>query len=184
MDYFIVMYHGGVTSDRGIESMIELLKINSHIAGVILGDGQESYMKNLQFMAGKYGVSQRLLFYPAVKNKDIWRFAGAVDAGLILAVATCPNHYYSLPNKFFENVQSETPVICPFYPEMKRLVDKYGFGLTCDPENITEINECVERLRTDTKLYRELKQNVREAKKELCWEKEKDVLLKAYSAII
>lgn len=184
MDQFIVMYHGGVTSDRGIESIIELLKINGHIAGIILGDGEKSYIESLQFKAEEYGVSQRLVFYPAVKNADLWRIVGAVDVGLILAPAISPNHFYSLPNKFFENIQGETPVICPFYPAMKELVDRYGVGLTCDPENITEINRCIERLRTDKNLYEELKQNIRRAKEELCWEVERGKLVESYGRII
>lgn len=184
MDQFIVMYHGGVAPGRGIESIIELLRLNRHIAGVVLGDGEKSYLESLQLRAEEYGVRQRLLFYPAVKNEDLWRFAGAVDAELILAPAVCLNYYYSLPNKFFESIQSETPVVCPFYPAMKDLTDRYGVGLTCDPDNITEINECIERLRTDKRLYDELKQNVRRAKKELCWERERKKLMEAYGRIM
>lgn len=184
MEQFIVMYHGMVTPDRGIESIIELLKINGHIAGVILGDGERDYIEGLKFKAKEYGVRQRFLFYPAVKNKDLWRIVGAADVGLILAPAVCPNQFYSLPNKFFENIQSETPIICPFYPAMKELVDRYGVGLTCNPENITEINACIERLRTDRALYEELKQNIRKAKKELCWEIEREKLIESYSRIM
>lgn len=184
MDLFIVMYHGGVAPGRGIESIVELLRLNSHIAGVILGDGEKSYIESLYFKAEEYGVQQRILFYPAVKNEDLWRFAGAVDAELILAPAVCLNHFYSLPNKFFESIQSETLVVCPFYPAMKDLVDRYGVGVTCDPENITEINECIERLRTDKGLYKELEQNVRRTKKELCWELERKKLIEAYRGII
>lgn len=180
MGEFIVMYHGAVAKGRGIESLVELLKMNVNIAGVILGDGEESYVESLRFKAGEHGVNKRLLFHPAVKHQNLWRFVGAVDAGLILASATTANYLYSLPNKFFENIQSETPVICPFYPAMKKLVDQYGVGLTCNPEDIGEVNACVERLRTDKNLYGKLKQNIRKAKKELCWEVEQEKLLKAY----
>ena len=184
MNQFIVMYHGAVTSGRGIESLIELLKMNGNIAGVILGDGEESYIERLRSKAEEDGLGARLLFYPAVKNQDLWRIVGAVDAGLILAPAISENHLYSLPNKFFENIQSETPVICPFYPAMRELVDRYGVGLTCNPEDIEEINECVERLRTDKELYGRIKKNLQEAKGQLCWEKEKGVLRKAYQEVL
>jgi hypothetical protein len=67
---------------------------------------------------------------------------------------------------------------------MKPLVDRYGIGLTCDPENIDDINACIERMRTDRVFYDQCKQNLRLAKSELCWEKEKENLRKAYQRFV
>ena len=88
-----------------------------------------------------------------------------------------------MPNKFFENIKSETPIICPFYPAMKELVDRYNIGLTCDPENIEEIAACVERMRTDSSFYELCKKNLKAAKMYLCWENEKQALITAYKQL-
>lgn len=95
----------------------------------------------------------------------------------------CLSYYYTLPNKFFENVQSLTPVICSDLPEMHRLVDEYGIGLICEPENVDDLAQCLERMRTDREFYNSCKQNLLRAKRELCWEREKTVLLDALSEI-
>lgn len=181
---FLVMYHGAVMPGRCIESIIDLLKINLRIGAVILGDGSLEYKKKLQNYADQEKVGDRLIYHAAVANSELWKYVGAVDVGLILATASSPNMLYSLPNKFFENIQSETPVICPFYPAMKELVDRYGIGMTCDPEDIDSIHECVEKLRTDHQFYHLCKQNVRKAKRELCWEKEKNNLATAYKLYV
>ena len=103
---------------------------------------------------------------------------------MILARATCKNHLYSLPNKLFENIQAGTPVVCPNYPAFKSIVEKYKNGLMCDPEDMNSINECVDKLRTDNKLYNELKDNALKAKEELNWEKERNLLISAYSDLL
>lgn len=184
MEVFIVMYHGGVLPGRGIETLIELVNINENINGIILGDGREEYVEKLKNKAGALSITGRLLFHPAVNNEDLWRYVGAADVGLILAPAVTKNSLFSLPNKLFENIQSGTPIICPHYPEMKRLVDQYGVGLTCNPNNIEDINNCVERLRMDDELYAEIKGNVMKAQDVLNWDKERDILCEAYRRLI
>ena len=176
---FILMYHGGVMSGRGIETLLELVSKNSNVCAVILGNGEEKYQKSLRMLADNLGITERVVFLPAVPIEKLWKYAGAADVGMILAPAVVKNHLYSLPNKFFENIQSETPVICPEYPAMKPIVDRYQIGLTCDPTNIESINSCVERLRTDKTFYQKCVENTRKAKQELCWEKEKKVLLES-----
>lgn len=168
------MYHGVVMADRGIETLIKLIGMNHQIKGVILGNEQvRGYIQKLKKLAKKEGAYDRIYFHPAVPNDELVKYVGAADVGMILSAAICKNHLYSLPNKFFENIQSETPVICPDYPEMKRLVDHFQIGLTCNPTNIKSIHDCIERMRTDKDLYNRLKENTKLAKKELCWEKEK-----------
>lgn len=181
---FITMYHGGIMRGRGIETLIKLLNRNPNIVAVILGDGEKEYVESLKQLARDLGVQNRTLFHSAVKLCELWKYVGAADVGMILAPAVCQNHLYSLPNKFFENIQSGTPLICPHYPAMKELVERYDIGLTCDPENMEEINSCVEKMRLDQEFYRKCKRNVLKAKKDLCWEKEKQVLLPAYEACL
>ena len=89
-----------------------------------------------------------------------------------------------LPNKFFENVQAETPIVASDFPETSRLVERYGIGLTCDPSDVAEIASCIERLREDRGLYGECKSNLKAAKRELCWERERDALEEAYAKAV
>jgi len=183
-DYFLLMYHGAVTKGRGIETFIQVISQNSNVAGVILGNGDSTYLKALDDLAEELKTKDRIVFHEAVPIDGLWKYVGAVDAGMILAPATCKNHLFSLPNKFFENIQAETPVVCPNYPAMKQIVDNYNIGLMCDPNSIQDINGCIETLRNDKDLYNKLKCNIRIAKNDLCWENEKNILKKAYQNMI
>lgn len=94
------------------------------------------------------------------------------------------SYYYALPNKFFESIQALTPMIASDLPEMKYLIEKYKIGLTCKPENVQEIYNCVMRMHNDQALYKSCKENLKAAKAELCWENEKRILMKAYRKVL
>jgi glycosyltransferase involved in cell wall biosynthesis len=94
------------------------------------------------------------------------------------------SHYYSLPNKLFENIQSETPIIGSNFPEISRIINNYDIGLCCDPNNTDDIAYTLEKLRKDKVLYAGFKHNTVKAKSQLNWEKEKEVLKAAYAKIL
>ena len=147
---------------------------------ILMGNSDDEYRRTLEEIAAKCGAAERLRFLPPVPVNEIWKYAGAMDVGIMPIENLCLSYYYTLPNKFFENVQSLTPVICSDLPEMHRLVDEYGIGLICEPENVDDLAQCLERMRTDRAFYNSCKQNLLRAKRELCWEREKTVLLDAY----
>jgi len=181
---FFVMNHGGITPLRGIDNLIRLVGRNTSLYGIIMGYVMDdAYLDSLLRLAREEGAAEKMVFLPAVEQKRIWEYAGAADVALILIHGAFRNHYWSLPNKFFENIQSLTPIICSHYPEMKRIVEAYGIGLTCDPDNLEEINACIEKMRTDKAFYTQCKENLRQAKEDLCWENEKRKLIGAYTAL-
>ena len=181
---FLLMYHGNVMKGRGVESLLDVISKTEKTVAVILGNGEEAYLNELRKRADTLKVGGRVLFKPAVPIDVLWQYAGAADVGMILAPAVVKNHLYSLPNKFFENIQSETPVVCPDYPAMKPIVDQYGIGLTCNPTDSEKVIACVEKMRADRDFYRQCKTNLKTAKRELCWENEKEVLLEAYRKVL
>ncbi len=183
-DTFIIMYHGALMRSRGIESVIELVEMNPSIAGIILGNGEEEYLSELRALVVEKKVVNRVLFHPAVPIGELWKYVGAADAGMIILKNACANHYNSLPNKLFENIQSLTPIIGSNFPEISRIVNQYGIGLLCDPNDLAAMNACVEKMRTDQAFYRACKTNLIQAKNDLCWEKEKERLADAYKTYL
>lgn len=181
----MLMYHGVLMEDRGIEMLIRLVSSREDIVAVILGNAQrQEYYDSLVKLTKESGAEKRILFHEAVPITELWKYVGAVDIGMILAPAVCKNSLYSLPNKFFENIQSETPVICPEYPAMKTLVDRYKIGITCDPCNLEEIENAVNWMKNDREFYLLCKKNLKTAKEKLCWNSEKEILKNAYRKYI
>jgi len=181
----LLMYHGNVMRGRGIDMLLEVTAKNPNVCTVILGSAlQEEYLEELKKNAGKLGIGNRVLFCPAVPIEELWKYVGAADVGMILIPAIVKSYLYALPNKFFENIQSETPIICPNYPSYQPIMEQYSIGLSCDPTDLEQINACVERMRTNKEFYAQCKQNLKQAKEDLCWEKEKRILQGAYRKAI
>lgn len=184
-DAFIVMYHGMVLENRGVENIIELLSTNNKIVAFILGNcPSKEYKNRLEQMAQDLSVEERICFHEAVPLEELYKYVGAADVGMVLIRNTFLSYYYSLPNKFFENIQSGTPMISSNFPEMEKLMNEFHIGLTCSPDDIMSINNCVEKMRTDEAFYKSCRKNVMLAKKSLCWENEKSILVEAYSKIL
>jgi len=183
-DTFLVMYHGGVMPNRGVENMLRAVALTPGVAGVVLGNGDADYVASLKKLAGELGVGERILFHPAVPVEILKDYVGAADCGLVTVPNTCMSYYLMLPNKFFENIQSETPVIGSAFPEITRLTERYQIGLLCDPDKPEKIAACIQKMRDDPVFYARCKENLKTVKRELCWENEKRMLEAAYRALL
>ncbi len=181
---FTIMYHGALMRNRGVESIVELVSMNPNIVGIILGNGDEPYTSEIHALVSERKVENRVLFHPAVTIDELWKYVGAADAGMVILKNVCANHYYALPNKLFENIQSRTPIIGSDFPEIGRIINQYGIGLTCDPDDLKAMNACVEKLRTDPAFYHTCKTNLVRAKNDLCWENEKRILMNRYNVLM
>lgn len=179
---YLLMYHGFVTSGRGVENAIRVAAKFDDIGVVVLGHSAgEAYMESLEALIVKEGMKGRVLFHDAVPHSELSDYIGAIDLSTILSDIPGKSYYYGLPNKFFESIQSLVPIISTELPEIKRIVDQYEIGMICPVGDIDAAVECVKKLREDPKLYDHMKANLVRAKEELCWENEKRVLVDAYS---
>jgi glycosyltransferase involved in cell wall biosynthesis len=184
MDTFLVMYHGGVMPGRGIENLLKAIQRNINVATVILGNGEKEYIEKLKHMVEELQISERVLFHCAVNIDILWQYVGAADIGMVTIPAVSKSYYYMLPNKFFENIQSLTPIIGSDFPEIRRIIKGYNIGLCVNPERIDEIANAIEEMRKNREMYSWFKRNLKYAKDELCWENERNVLEEAYGKIL
>ncbi len=137
----------------------------------------------LQGEAERLGIANRVIFIPAVPHEQLWMYTGMADIGLCNIDNVCLSYYYSLPNKLFEYIQALVPVVGSKFPEIEKIVEKYGVGETCNPEDPESIAFAI---RSVISRHKEgfYTKNLSVAKKELCWENESKVLESAYKSLI
>lgn len=170
----VLMFHGGLLADRKIENIIDALQLLDNTGLVILGDAKEwSYYEFLVKKIADAHLAGRVYFHKSVPHEKLCNYVAAADIGMMTHDKEIKNLNYCLPNKFFENIQALTPIICSNLFEIKKIINKYGIGIVVDSGTPDELAEAVSRLKCDYKMYLQLKHNLKQAKEELCWEVEK-----------
>ncbi len=175
----IFLYQGGLVPGRGIELLIETFqnRTNSNAVLVIMGDGKLSF--KLKELAKN---SEHIFFHPAVSNIEIAQYTSSADVGFNMAINNCLNHQYCLPNKIFEYIQCEIPIISNDLEDCTQLIKHYQIGTIISEYHAKELNQAIDQfLAMDDML---IKKNVLKAKMELEWENERKVIEQLYKAII
>ena len=181
---YLMMFHGNLVTARGIPDLIRAAARFPDVGLVLMGaQSDRKFAEELRQLAETCGVSDRVLFHPAVPAERLPDYIGAVDLELMPIEPVVRSHYYVLPNKFFESVQAEVPIVASDLPEMRRLIDRYEIGLCCQPNDVDDLCRCIETMRSDPAFYARCRENLKVAKQDLCWEKERNVLEQAFATL-
>ncbi|MDY6064906.1 MAG: glycosyltransferase [Finegoldia sp.] len=175
---FTVGYIGGI---RYAEEMKRLLKAMDHMEGVrLLLAGFESgdYFKNEA--AKRDYVEYRGKFYYDEEVADLY---SRCDVIFSVYNASMRNVRIALPNKLYEAVHTEVPIIAARDTYLCELVKEWGVGVCVDHESVEEMYRVILRLRDDKEFYRSLKENCKNMQEELDPEKNNQVLLNKIKAL-
>lgn len=174
-DGIILMYHGAIMLERGIESVINALPFLPEDVGFVVMGCEAAHGTVGYFLeqARQCNVEKRVIFREAVPLQELKYYVGAADIEMLLIDGRKHRSFeYCLPNKFFESIQACVPVVSTNLPEIGKLVKKYDIGLLVKENDAQGVAEAVLKLREDKELYARLKRNMEKAKEDLCWEKE------------
>jgi glycosyltransferase involved in cell wall biosynthesis len=172
----IILYQGVILKGRGIEKVFSVLKELPECVFIIAGSGEyENYYKKL---VTEMDLVDQVYFLGKFTQEDLPKITSSVDIGVSLIENLSLSYYYALPNKLFEYIMAEVPVIVSNLPQMKEIIEKYDVGFAVDLDNKSELINAIKKLTGDPDLYTSKKQNCRIASQELNWEKEVAALLR------
>lgn len=184
-DAFILCYTGIFMPFRGLEQVIEAMALEKDVCAVWIGEPETAlYQGQLDALIEKNKIADRLIMYHMQPHEELWKFISAAAAAVVMNDSRNENYKYALPNKFFEAIQSLTPVICSDTREMARIVNQYNIGLLVPSGDGKALAAAIRRLKNDKALRETFRQNLKTAKRELCWENEKRILERAYKAYL
>ena len=172
----IILYQGVLLKGRGIEKVYSVLSELSDHVFVIAGSGE--YEEHYQNLAEQMNLIDQVFFLGKLTQEDLPQVTASVDIGVSLIENLSVSYYYALPNKLFEYIMAEVPVITSNLPQMKEIVEKYDVGFAVDINNKAELIDALKKLAEDSRFYENKKQNCHIASQELNWEKEVTNLLK------
>ncbi len=173
-DYIRMIYHGAAHRDRQIEKLIEIAEcLDSRYSLTLMLVGNHSYQKELQQLASK---TNRVIFRPPVPFEEIIPAIHQYDIGFLYYSSTAFNVYHCLPNKFFEYIQARLMLAIGPSPDMAQLIRQYGCGVVAEEFTVKSMAMALNALTAED--IDQGKQNAHQAAKELCFEKEKEHLIK------
>ena len=171
----IILYQGVLLKGRGIEKVFEVLNELPDYVFLIIGGGEyEDYYQNL---AEQMKIANQVIFLGKLTQDELPKITTSADVGVSLIENLSTSYYYALPNKLFEYIMAEVPVIVSNLPQMKAVVEKYDVGFSVDIDNRAELINTLKKLYEDSRFYESKKQNCHIASQELNWEKEVTNLL-------
>lgn len=171
----ILLYQGALNEGRGIESMLQAMQALPDFQFWLAGEGDLSIP--LRKMAQHLGLTDRVRFLGFVKPADLKDYTRQAWVGLNLLENKGLSYYYSLANKFFDNVQAAKPIITMDFPEYRALNQEYEVAVLLPDLNVETLVQQIRHLATDPFLYNKLKSNCLQARKHWIWEADKQVLL-------
>jgi glycosyltransferase involved in cell wall biosynthesis len=138
----VVLYHGSLGPNRGIEQIAAAIQLSglerAHFVLLGFGESREQYLE----LAGTRSLAGRMHVLEAVTPDVLPMWIASADVGTALIEASTLNHYLSTPNKLFESLGAGIPVVASDFPAMRRIVlaDPYlPLGAVCDPSRVDQI---------------------------------------------
>lgn len=166
----VLLYQGVVLHGRGLKMILDFLQTTNDFVLVIAGGGEMlSFYRNL---AETLQIADKVFFIGKIPQEKLINYTAGAFVGLSLIENISLSYYYALPNKLFEYIMAEVPVIATDLPQMKNIIDEFNVGLTIKENDIEQLKQSLHKLKNDESYYNQLKLNCRIASQTLNWEKE------------
>jgi SAM-dependent methyltransferase len=164
----IYLFQGGLSPNRNLEILIKaMVKVkNKNIKLVFMGDGPE--LEKLQNLAKKLNVP--VFFKAPVEQQDVLKWSCTADLGIIPYLAIDLNTRYCTPNKLFEYIQADLPIIANDLPELRRFVYDTGFGKIINMNNSNIITNTFDYLSYNYDILNKFRQTISDNKFKYSWD--------------
>ncbi|MGE7272681.1 glycosyltransferase [Brevibacillus panacihumi] len=172
-DSAILIYVGGITRNRGLEQILQAVHVlPKNYVLIFMGYG--NMVDQIKSLARQMQITDRLFFHEPVTQDKMLKIISSADVGLLLYQNSCLNNYLALPNKLFEYIQAELPVVASNFPAISEL----AIGQLCSPDDPVQIAESIRMAFTIDE-----KSNILNAKKQLNWDTEQQKLKAIYEGV-
>lgn len=166
-----VVYAGRVGAGRDLETLLEAARVPGALPVSLIGPTDPAFTARLR-------VHPTVRLMPARRVDEVDQVLAEHGIAAITLTGTSRNHLLALPNKLFHAVRAGVPVVAADLPEIRRVVSGYRIGELYTPGDSASLAAAIARVRVR---WQELVAAVREARPELRWDADAQVLLEGYS---
>lgn len=177
-----VSYVGGVTRIRGLAEAVEAMGLTRSGARLnLVGPFTDQALR--QEVVAKPGWAN-VNDMGSLSRESVRGVLARSMAGLVTFLPE-PNHIHAQPNKMFEYMSAEVPVIASHFPLWREIIEGADCGLCVDPEDPAAIARAVDQLVEDPDRARRMGENGRRAVLDRYnWPAEERKLIGLYRALV
>ncbi|MDG1509979.1 MAG: glycosyltransferase, partial [Flavobacteriaceae bacterium] len=172
----VILYQGSVNIGRGIELMIDTMALLDEYLFIVIGDGD--IIAQLKEKVSNLSLHDKVKFIGKKTPNELKKLTPNATIGMSLEEDLGLNYRYALPNKIFDYLHAHVPVIVSDLPEMRSLIKKHPIGEILIERTPKTLAKTIINM-TNISYEKELKT----AKKELNWSKEKEKLISIFSKL-
>lgn len=149
-----VYLQGATNYSRCDKESVEAIMRIPFLKGCVVGRFNEQTKFDLQEIYGDE-LEKKIFFTGMVPQKLTPRYIGMCKVSLVLYRNTVANNYYCEPNRMFQSIINDCPVVVGCNPPMKELVDKYQFGVSLvdDGSNVSNIMNAIQQVLGNYNFY-------------------------------
>ena len=181
---FNLVYVGGITPARGLSTVVKAITLlleqeKNRFKLTVCGTG--SYEPELRLFAKEMGVFHLIDFCGWVNQADVFSYISKGNAAIIPHYRSIQNDCSS-PNKLYQYMLINKPVISSDCKSLKRIIESNNSGLIYKDNSPQDLSEKIQQLMNDKEIVKSLGENGRLAVvNKYNTNVEKRELIKAYS---
>lgn len=172
-DEKIILYQGAINVGRGLELMIETMSFLENCIFVIIGDGD--IFESLKEKVITKNLTHKVHFLGRKNPKELHKITPLANLGISIEEDLGLNYRFALPNKIFDYIQANVPILVSDLPEMKSVVLNYKVGEIVTNRDPKKLAHQIENL-----LKKDFTITLEKAKKSLIWEHQEELLLSIF----
>ena len=181
--HILLLQGAGINLDRGAEEMVEAMKyLPINYLFVIVGGGD--VFEKLKEIIATNQLESKVLIKGKIPYQELVQYTHAADLGLSLDKNTNLNYEYSLPNKLFDYLHHETPVLASNLTEIRKIIEEHEVGWILKNHNPETIANQIQEIFEDMSNFEKKKRNTSAAAEKLTWENEELVLKQIYASLV
>jgi len=166
----IILYQGALNIGRGLELMIETMHFLENHLLVLIGDGD--IHKFLKEKVSAENLNSKVVFLGKITPTELHKVTPLANLGLSLEEDLGLNYRFALPNKIFDYIQAEVPILVSNLPEMRKVVLAYNVGKIVKHRTPKKLAKQIEQV-----LEKEYTTELKSAKEILTWEQQEAELI-------
>jgi hypothetical protein len=176
----LILQGAGINVDRGAEEMLEAMTHLENFLLLIIGSGD--VIETLIERAKSEDLKDKVIFKGKLPYEEMMKYTQVADAGLTLDKDTNINYKFSLPNKVFDYIRAQTPVISSKIVEIEKVINKFQVGTIINSHETLIIAKTIEQY-LETVDQIDLKNKLHIASEQLSWENEVIKMLETYKSL-